>query len=124
MSLQTRSDTLVLASVGIFGVVAYTVGRRRREIGLRVALGAEPRAVASHFLRRGLTPVVLGLALGLVGAAGASRLLAAFLYRVVPLDPASFSVAAGVLLAVAAVACWLPASRASRIDPIVALRHD
>ena len=115
---------LALASIGIFGVVAYAAGRRTREIGLRVALGAAPRAVASHFMRRGLTPVVLGLALGLAAAAVVTRLLAAFLYRVVPLDPAAFVTAAAILLATAAAACWLPARAASKIDPIAALHHE
>ena len=115
---------LILAAAGIFAVVAYAVVRRTREIGLRIALGAEPRAVSRLFLRRGLAPVTLGLALGFAAAAAATRWIESLLYEVRPFDPVSFIAAAVMLLLVGCIACWLPARTASRLDPTIALRHE
>jgi predicted permease len=114
---------LALASVGLYGVLAYAVTQRRREIGVRMALGAEQTRVLHLVLRDGLTLVGLGVALGLAVALGLSGTVVSLLYGVGAVDPASFLGAAAVLVAVAAVASYLPARRASRIDPIVALRE-
>lgn len=114
--------TLLLGVVGIYGVVAYVAAARRREVGIRLALGADRRDVRRLFLRRGLALVVWGLSAGLALAAMAMRLLEGFLYDVAPLDPVAY-VAAGTLLGgVAMVATWLPARNAARLAPVTALR--
>jgi len=113
---------LVLASVGLYGILAYSVTRRQREIGLRMALGAAGGDVLRLVLRQGLTLVGVGVAIGLAGAAAVSRALASLLYGS-PTDLASFGGAAVALVVVATVATWLPALRASRVDPLVALRE-
>jgi predicted permease len=114
---------LVLAMVGIFGVISYFVSQRTQEIGLRMALGASPRRVLVLVVEQGLRPVVLGVIIGLAGAVGATRLLQTLLYGVSPTDPLTMAgVALGVTL-VAIVAAMLPARRATRIDPLVALRE-
>jgi len=115
---------LLLAGIGIYGVLAYAVSRRTREIGVRMALGAQIADVLRLVLGQGLVLTGVGLGLGLVGAVAATRLLTAFLYEVKPLDPMTF-VAVSVLLAlVALAACWLPARRAACVNPMVALRHE
>ncbi|MEM9593496.1 MAG: ABC transporter permease [Acidobacteriota bacterium] len=108
---------LALAAGGLYALVTYTVGQRRREIGIRMALGASPGEVMRMVTRQGLRPVVLGLAVGLVASVALTRLLASQLYGVRPDDPATFAAAAAGLLAVAYYACRLPAARASRVDP-------
>jgi predicted permease len=113
---------LVLASVGLYGIMAYAVSRRQREIGLRMALGAQQSAVLRMVLRQGMTLVGVGTAVGLAGAVGASRALGSLLYGS-PLDLLSFGGAVVALLAVALVASFLPALRASRVDPLVARRE-
>lgn len=113
---------LVLASVGLYGILAYSVTRRQREIGLRMALGAAGRDVLGLVLRQGLTLVAVGVAIGLAAAAAVSRALATLLYGS-PTDVASFGGAAVALVAVATVATLVPALRASRVDPLVALRE-
>jgi predicted permease len=115
---------LGLASLGMYGVMAYTVTLRRREIGVRLALGAESGAVLRLVLRDGLKLVTIGLVIGAFGAAAISTLLSRFLYGLSPLDPASFAGAAVVLLTVAAAACYFPARRASRLDPLDVLRSN
>lgn len=115
---------LVLTCVGIYGVVAYSVAQRVHEIGVRVALGARPAGVVALVVRQGIRPAVAGLAVGLIGALSLSRLLASMLYGVGPRDPASLAAVAAVLTTVAALACYLPARRAARVDPLVALRSD
>jgi predicted lysophospholipase L1 biosynthesis ABC-type transport system permease subunit len=115
---------LVLACVGVYGVLSYTVNQRARELGVRMALGATRAQVVWLVLRQGLGMVSVGVALGMAGAFGLTRLLTHLLYSVSALDPVAFIVAPGVLLGVALVATWVPAMRASRVDPMVALRSE
>ncbi len=115
---------LVLAAVGLYGVVAYAVAGRTREIALRMTLGARQGQVVALVLRQGMVPLAIGLVLGLGLALGASRVLSSVLYEVKPHDPLTFAAAAGILAAVALAAAAVPASRASRIAPMVALRQD
>jgi predicted permease len=115
---------LLIAAVGIVGVVAYSVAHRTREIGLRLALGATPTAVRRLVAQQALAPAVAGLLVGLGAAAGLSRFLARFLYEVQPTDMPTYAITSGVLLAAAVVAALLPARRASRIDPMLALRAE
>ncbi len=115
---------VALAAVGIYGVVAYAVAQRRREIGVRMALGAGAGQVVRLVVRDGLGPVLLGVGVGLAGAIGAGRLLSSFLYEVRPTDPATIIVALCGLLAVAVAACIIPARRATRIAPADALRGE
>ncbi|HTT65445.1 MAG TPA: ABC transporter permease [Bryobacteraceae bacterium] len=115
---------LLLAVVGIYGVIAYSVAERTREIGVRLALGAQRRDVIRMVLRQGMTMAFAGLAAGLAGAWGLTRWTASLLYDVRPNDPATFTAVAGALAATAAVACWLPALKAARVDPVVALRYE
>jgi putative ABC transport system permease protein len=113
---------VLLAAIGIYGVVAYSILQRRKEIGVRVALGANPMNVSQLVFRNGLAPVVSGLAAGLVAAVLSSRLLASLLFRVSVFDPVTFLVTPLVLILAASVPCWLIARKASRIDPMDALR--
>ena len=115
---------VILAAVGIYGVVAYAVGQQTREIGVRVALGARPGDVARLVLRSGLAPVVIGILLGIAGALGASRLIGNVLYGVTPADPPTYFASGIVLVAVGVLACAAPAWRASRVEPMQALRID
>ena len=115
---------LFLAAIGIFGVVAHSTEQRTREIGIRMALGADSSRVVWHVLTTGFRPVLAGLAIGLAGALGAARLLASFLFHVTPTDPATFSLAILVLASAALAACLSPARRATRVDPMVALRAE
>lgn len=115
---------LVLASVGLYGVMALIVTQRTREFGIRLALGAPRRDVFRLALGRGLLLVAVGFGLGCLGAIIAGRALTSLLYGVGSLDPASMLIAALALVFVALLACWFPARRATRVDPIVALRHE
>jgi predicted permease len=115
---------LVLATVGVYGVKAYSVARRTREIGIRMALGAQPGAVLGLLMREGVVMLACGVLLGLLLAAGTSKLLAGILYQVGPFDPFAFTVAPFVLAAAALLATWLPARRATRINPMTALRSE
>lgn len=115
---------LLLAALGIYGVLAYSVSRRTREIGVRMALGAEMADVLGLVLRQGGALAAAGMITGLLGAIGATRLLKGFLFEVKPLDPMTFGATVLLLSAVAFVACWLPARRAARVDPMVALRTE
>ncbi|HEU4630739.1 MAG TPA: ABC transporter permease [Gemmatimonadaceae bacterium] len=114
----------LLAGIGLYGVIAYAVARRTREIGVRLAVGASAARVQRHVLLEGARLAGTGLAVGLVAAAAASRALAGLLYGVTPHDPATFAGVALVLGLVALVASWLPARRAARVDPLVALRAE
>jgi predicted permease len=115
---------LGLASLGIYGVVSYSVAQRRGEMGIRMALGATGSDLRGLVLRQGLAPVVIGLAAGLAGALAIGRVLGGLLFGVSSTDPLTMSVVAAVLLAVGAAACYVPALRATRSDPLVALRYE
>ncbi len=115
---------LLLAVVGLYGVKAYSVTRRTREIGIRMALGAEPGTVQRMILREGLVMTVTGAVLGLLLAFGLGRLCAGMLYDVSPMDPLAFTLAPAVLFVTAMVACWLPARKATRVSPLQALRSE
>ncbi len=114
--------SLLLAAVGLFGVLSYVVAQRTGEIGIRIALGAQREQVLRKILVDGLRPALLGLFLGLLASAAVVRLISSILYETAPLDPVVFAVVAATLLLVAAIACMLPAWRASRLDPVQALR--
>ena len=115
---------LLLAVVGLYGVKAYSVSRRTREIGIRMALGAEPGNVQRMILREGLTMTVSGAVLGLLLAMGLGRLCAGMLYEVSPLDPLAFTLAPAALFVTAMIACYLPARKATRVSPLKALRSE
>jgi putative ABC transport system permease protein len=115
---------LVLASIGLYGVLSYAVTQRRREIGLRMALGANARTVVGMVVGRGLLLAFTGLAIGLVLAAAGTRAMATMLYGIEGLDAATFVEVSALLAAIAVLACWIPARRASRLDPIVVLREE
>jgi predicted permease len=116
--------SLLLAAVGLFGVLSYIVAQRTAEIGIRIALGAQREQVVRHLLFDGLRPALAGLVLGLGAAMAVTRLLQSMLYRTEALDPVVFGGVSITLLAVAALACILPAWRASRLDPVQALRRE
>jgi putative ABC transport system permease protein len=115
---------LFLAAVGIYGVLAHSVARRTREIGIRVAVGADKTAIEKLVLGEGLRLALLGTSLGLAGAAAASRFVKSLLYGVDALDPVAFGAVPLVLLAVAAIAVWLPARRAASVEPVTALKTE
>lgn len=115
---------LALVSAGIYGVVSYSVAQRAHEIGVRMALGAPPRAIMKLVISQGMTLASWGIAAGLAGAWGLTRLLQALLFGVTATDPLSFALAALLLASVALLACWLPARRVAQVDPLEALRHE
>ena len=115
-------SALLLAAIGIYGLMAYSVTHRAQEIGIRLALGAESSHIRNMVVFQGLRPALAGVVCGLAAAFGLTRLIASFLFGVKPWDPLVFFVVPVILVAVALVAVWLPAMRASRVDPIDALR--
>jgi putative ABC transport system permease protein len=115
---------VLLAAVGLYGVLSYAVSQRKGEIGIRMALGASNSDVSRLVLREGMKPAVAGIILGVIGAAFASQILRSLLFGIAPMDPLTFTLVPPVLLAIAALACYLPAVRAARIDPTVALRAE
>jgi hypothetical protein len=115
---------LALACCGIYGVIAFTVARRTREVGIRMALGASRSEVLSLLMRQGMRPVLTGLVLGCAAALGLAQLMRAMLYGVSPLDPLSIPLVVAILAGVALLAGWLPARRATFIDPSRALREE
>jgi ABC-type antimicrobial peptide transport system permease subunit len=115
---------LLLASVGLYAVVSYSVSRRTRELGVRLALGASPAGIQKLVLGEGTRLVAASVAIGLVGAAALAGFLRALLVGIAPWDPLAYLGAAGALAVVALVACWVPARRAARMHPVKALRVD
>ena len=115
---------LLLAAVGIYGVMSYAVAQRTQEIGIRMALGAGEEGILQMVLKNGATLAVVGVAIGLALAFGLARLISSMLFQTSAADPPTFSLVPLLLLAVALLACWLPARRASRVDPMVALRYE
>jgi putative ABC transport system permease protein len=115
---------LLLAVIGMYGVMAYAVSRRTHEIGIRMALGAEAGRIQRWVVGQGMLLIGFGLVAGLVAARLLTRLLTDLLFGVKPNDPATFVVIAAVLVGAALLACWVPARRAARVDPMLALRHE
>jgi putative ABC transport system permease protein len=115
---------LVLAAVGVYGVISYSVSRRIHEMGIRMALGASPRNVRVLIIRQGMALVLVGLAIGLTAALALTRVLKGLLFELSATDPLTFALIATLLLAVACVACYLPARRATQLDPLNSLRHE
>ena len=115
---------LFLAGIGLYGVVAYTVSQRTQEIGVRMAIGAQRSDVLRMVVGGGMKLALIGVVVGLAGAVLLARFVSTQLFGVTALDPASYGVTVGVLLVIAALACFVPARRASRVDPLVALRQE
>jgi len=115
---------MLLASVGIFGLLNYVVAQRTQEIGLRVALGAQTRDVLRLVLGQGVRLILFGLALGLAASLALTRVLAGMLFGVTPTDPITFVAVSFLLASVALLACYIPARRATKVDPLVALRYE
>jgi ABC-type antimicrobial peptide transport system permease subunit len=121
---QFAAVALVLAGVGLFGVLSYAVSRRTREIGVRMALGARAADVLGMVVRQGMTLTAIGLVIGAGAALAATRAMAGLLFGIGASDPPTYLALALVLAGVALFACWLPARRAARVDPMVALRAE
>jgi ABC-type antimicrobial peptide transport system permease subunit len=113
---------LFLSAIGLYGLLAFTVSQRTREIGIRMALGAQQTDVLLLVVGQGLKLAIFGIAFGLLGAAFLTRVLASFLYGVTPTDPITFIGVSLILVVVALLACYLPARRAAKVDPLIALR--
>ena len=114
---------MLIASIGVYGIMSYVVTRRRVEIGVRLALGAQPRTVVRMILRESATVLAIGIVLGVLLAGVALRPAAGLLYELRPSDPMSFGIGSGLLAVVGLLAVWIPARRASAVAPVVALRE-
>src|SRR5262245_35350723 len=115
---------LLLAAIGIYGLMAYSVEQRTQEIGIRLALGAQAGSVRTMVVRQGMILAIVGIVIGLGSSFGLARLIQTFLFGVTPRDTLTFSVVPVLLAVVALLAVWIPASRASKVDPIIALRYE
>jgi putative ABC transport system permease protein len=128
LSVQLLSSfaalAMLLAAIGLYGVLAYNVAQRRREIGLRMALGAQKSDVLSLVIGRGIRLTLAGLGLGLLAALALTRVMGSLLYEIKPSDPTTYAVVSGLLLGVGLLACWLPARRAIKLEPMEALRYE
>ena len=124
LALTLGLIALALAAIGLYAVMSFVVTQRTREIGVRVALGAQPHGILALFIKQGLRLIAIGIFIGLLGGAAIARLLAFMLVDLSPFDPLTFSGVSLCLIVVALLATWLPARRAARVDPMIALRHD
>jgi len=115
---------LLLASIGLYAVIAQSVSQRTREIGVRIAIGATARDILRLVFRLGMLPMGIGLIIGLAASVAVTRVLSSELVQVSPSDPATLAVVSAVLILSAMLGCWIPARRARRVDPVVALRHE
>ena len=118
------AGALVLASVGIYGMLSYSISQRTHEIGVRVALGAQRRDIFKLVVGQGLMLTLIGVVIGLITAFILTRLMLGLLYEVSATDPATFAIVSSLLIVVALLACWIPARRATQLDPLVALRAE
>jgi putative ABC transport system permease protein len=124
LSGVSAAVALVLAAVGVYGVIAYSVSRRTHEIGIRMALGARPRDVLLMVVGQGMTLALVGVAIGLAVALGVTRVLKGLLFELSVTDPPTFTLIAALMLGVAFLACYLPARGATKVDPMIALRQE
>jgi ABC-type antimicrobial peptide transport system permease subunit len=115
---------LSLGIIGIYGVISYTVSQRKREIGIRLALGAQSTDVVAMVLRQGARLALIGVSIGIVAAFGLARLMTSLLFGVTAHDPLTFAAVAALLILIALLACYIPARRAMEVDPMVALRYE